>query len=74
VLQVGYAVEKMSKRLEVNDQKTKVRRMDSLPEHDETGNFVYKPKKQYIQSYGLSKIPEIFKKYLVTSGKLIWQR
>lgn len=34
--QVGYAVEKMSKRLEVNDQKTKVRRMDSLPEHDET--------------------------------------
>ncbi len=37
IFKVGFAVEKMSKRLEVNDQKTKVRRIEILPEHDETG-------------------------------------
>jgi len=34
--QVAYAVEKMSKMLEVNDLKTKVRRLEALPEYDET--------------------------------------
>jgi hypothetical protein len=34
---VAYAIEKVSKRLEVNDLKTKVRRMETLPEYDETG-------------------------------------
>ena len=40
-LKVAYAVEKMSNRLEVNDQKTKVRRVETLPEYDETGEFFY---------------------------------
>merc|ERR1711993_88762 len=34
--QVAVAIEKKSKRLEVNDLKTKVRRLDALPEYDET--------------------------------------
>ena len=34
--QVAVAIEKKSKKLEVNDLKTKVRRLDSLPEYDET--------------------------------------
>ena len=34
--QVAFAVAKSSSRLEVNDQKTKVRRKDDLPEYDET--------------------------------------
>ena len=34
---MAFAVEKMSKRLEVNDVKSKVRRIEQLPEHDETG-------------------------------------
>lgn len=34
--QVAYAVEKKSTKLEVNDLKTKVRRLESLPEYDET--------------------------------------
>lgn len=36
--QVGFAIEKCSKRLEVNDLKTKVRRIDALPDHDETAH------------------------------------
>jgi len=34
--QVAVAIEKKSKKLEVNDLKTKVRRLDALPEYDET--------------------------------------
>jgi len=34
--QVAVAIERKSKRLEVNDLKTKVRRLDVLPEYDET--------------------------------------
>ena len=34
--QVAFAVEKSSKKLEVNDLKTKVRRLEALPEYDET--------------------------------------
>jgi hypothetical protein len=34
--QVAYAVEKKSEKLEVNDLKTKVRRLEALPEYDET--------------------------------------
>lgn len=34
--QVAFAIEKKSKKLEVNEPKTKVRRLDPLPEHDET--------------------------------------
>ena len=34
--QVAFAVEKKSKKLEVNDLKTKVRRLEPLPEYDET--------------------------------------
>jgi len=34
--QVAVAIERKSKRLEVNDLKTKVRRLDDLPEYDET--------------------------------------
>merc|ERR1739838_508070 len=34
--QVAVAIERKSKRLEVNDLKTKVRRLDALPEYDET--------------------------------------
>jgi hypothetical protein len=33
---VAYAVEKKSQKLEVNDLKTKVRRLEALPEYDET--------------------------------------
>jgi la-related protein 6 len=33
---VAYAVEKKSSKLEVNDLKTKVRRLEALPEYDET--------------------------------------
>jgi len=34
--QVAVAIERKSKKLEVNDLKTKVRRLDALPEYDET--------------------------------------
>lgn len=34
--QVAVAIEKKSEKLEVNDLKTKVRRLESLPEYDET--------------------------------------
>ena len=34
--QVAEAIERKSNRLEVNDLKTKVRRLDALPEYDET--------------------------------------
>jgi len=34
--QVAVAIEKKSKKLEVNDLKTKVRRLEALPEYDET--------------------------------------
>jgi len=34
--QVAVAIERKSKKLEVNDLKTKVRRLDDLPEYDET--------------------------------------
>jgi len=34
--QVAFAVEKKSSKLEVNDLKTKVRRLEALPEYDET--------------------------------------
>jgi hypothetical protein len=34
--QVAFAIERKSDRLEVNDIKTKVRRLESLPEYDET--------------------------------------
>ncbi len=34
--QVVEAVERKSRRLEVNDQRTKVRRVDPLPKYDET--------------------------------------
>jgi la-related protein 6 len=33
---VAFAVEKKSTKLEVNDEKTKVRRLEALPEYDET--------------------------------------
>jgi len=38
-LQVGFAIEQSSTKLEVNDVKTKVRRIEPLPEHDETGSL-----------------------------------
>ena len=37
--QVAVAIERKSKKLEVNDLKTKIRRLDALPEYDESTPF-----------------------------------
>ena len=36
IIQVAEAIERKSSKLEVNDVKTKVRRLEALPEYDET--------------------------------------
>ncbi|KFB43953.1 AGAP005345-PA-like protein [Anopheles sinensis] len=60
---VGYAIKRKSTKIEVNDLGTKIRRMDALPEHDETtpSRTVVATGLPY-DKYTVEKVSELFSK------------